>query len=49
MVENPPVNAGDVDSIPDLGRNPEEEMATYTNILAWKIPCKRSQITSFLW
>ena len=35
----PPANAGDVSSIPGSGRSPpEEEMATYSNILAWKIP-----------
>ena len=25
-------------SIPGLGRSPEEEMATYSSILAWEIP-----------
>ena len=38
MVKNPPANSGDVGSIPGLGRSPEEEMATHSNILAWKIP-----------
>ena len=39
MVKNPPANAGDArdtDSIPELGRSLEEEMATYSSILAWK-------------
>ena len=41
MVKNPPANAGDardVGLIPGLGRTPGKEMATYSNILAWKIP-----------
>ena len=31
-------NAGDLGLIPGLGRSPEEEMATHSSILAWKIP-----------
>ena len=41
VVKNPPANAGDardVGLIPGLGRTPGKEMATYSNILAWKIP-----------
>ena len=38
MVKNPPADSGDMGSIPGLGRSPEEEMATHSNILAWKIP-----------
>ena len=38
VIKNPPANVGDVGSIPGLGRSPEEEMATHSNILAWKIP-----------
>ena len=38
MVKNPPADSGDVGSIPGLGRSPEEEMTTHSNILAWKIP-----------
>ena len=38
MVKNLPANEGDVGSIPDLGRPPEEEMATHSNILAREIP-----------
>ena len=30
--------AGDMDSIPRSGRSPEEEMATHSSILAWRIP-----------
>ena len=37
MVKNLPANAGDMGSIPVLGRFPEEEMATHSSILAWKI------------
>ena len=38
MVKNPPANAGDTGLI--LGREDplEEEMATYSSILAWEIP-----------
>ena len=41
VVINLPVNArdkGDVGSIPRLGRSSGGEMATYSSILAWKIP-----------
>ena len=42
MVKNPRANAGDAGDtglIPGLGRYPlEEEMATHSSILAWKIP-----------
>ena len=31
-------SAGDLGSIPGLGRSPGEEMATHSSILAWKIP-----------
>ena len=38
MVKNPPVNAGDEGSIPDLGPSPGEGMATHPSTLAWGIP-----------
>ena len=38
MVKNPPANAGDMGSIPGSGGPLEEEMATYSSILAWEIP-----------
>ena len=45
MVKNLLANAGDikrrqrdVGSIPGSGRSPEEDMATYSSILAWRIP-----------
>ena len=38
MVKNPPANAGDAGLIPELGRAPEEGMATHSSILAWRIP-----------
>ena len=38
MVKNPPTNAGDLSSIPGLGRSLEKELATHSSILAWKIP-----------
>ena len=31
-------NAGDLGSIPESERSPEEGMATYSSILAWRIP-----------
>ena len=40
-VKNPPANTGDTrdtSSIPGLGRSLEEEIATHSSILAWKIP-----------
>ena len=37
-VKNLPANAGDVGSIPGLGRPLEKGMAIYSNILAWRIP-----------
>ena len=30
-----------MDLIPGLGRSPEEEMATHSSILAWRIPIDR--------
>ena len=38
QLEEPACNTGDSGSIPGLGRSPGEEMAAYSNILAWKIP-----------
>ena len=46
MVKNLLANAGvtgDAGLIPGLGRSLEEEMATYSSILAWKILEQRSQ------
>ena len=37
MVKNPPASAGDVVLIPGSGRSPGGEMATSSNILAWRI------------
>ena len=40
MVKNLPAKAGgarDASSIPGLGRSLEKEMATHSNILAWRI------------
>ena len=36
MVKNFPASAGDVSSIPESGKSPEEETATHSSILAWK-------------
>ena len=38
MVQNVPTMAGDLGSIPGLGRSPEESMTTHSSILAWRIP-----------
>ena len=41
MVKNPPASAGasgDAGLIPESGRSLEKEMATHSNILAWRIP-----------
>ena len=37
-VKNPPANAGDMRSIPGREDPLEEELATHSSILAWKIP-----------
>ena len=36
--KEPACNAGDLGSIPGLGRSPGEGMATHSSILAWRIP-----------
>ena len=38
VVKNSPANAGDLGSIPGLGRSLEKETATHSSILAWRIP-----------
>ena len=38
MVKNPPASAEVVSSIPGLEDPLEEEMATHSSILAWRIP-----------
>ena len=40
VVKDPPTSAGDLrdwSSVPGVGRSLEEEMATYSSTLAWKI------------
>ena len=38
VVNNPPINAGDADSVLGRKKDPlEKEMATHSNILAWEI------------
>ena len=62
VVKNPPASAwdaGNVSSTPGPGRSLEEEMATPSSILAWKIPwteepgrpcgCKESDMTLYMW
>jgi len=44
VIKNPLVNAGVIRSaglIPGSGRSLEEGMATYSSILAWRIPMDR--------
>ena len=41
MVKNPPANAGDTRDM-DQADPLEEEMATHSSILAWKIPWMRT-------
>ena len=41
MVHNVPTMAGDLGSIPGLGRSPEERVTTHSSILAWRIPMDR--------
>ena len=36
VVKNPLADAGDMGSIPELGRSLKKEMATHSSILAWK-------------
>ena len=38
VVKNPPANAGDLGSILGCEDSLEEEMATHSSILAWRIP-----------
>ena len=42
-------NAGNLGLIPGLGRSPEEEMATYCSILAWRIHGQRSLVGCSPW
>ena len=37
-MKNPPANAGDAGSVPDLEDPLKKEMATHSSILAWNIP-----------
>ena len=38
VVRNPPAGGGDASLIPGSGKSPEEEVATHSSILAWRIP-----------
>ena len=38
MVKNLPANAGDMGSVPGLGRSPGEGNGNHSSILAWEIP-----------
>ena len=37
VVKVPPADTGDTGSIPGPGKSPEEEIATHSSTLAWKI------------
>ena len=39
VVKNPPANARDTGSIPAWEDPLEKDVATYSSILAWRIPC----------
>ena len=41
VVKNLPANAGDMGTIPGMGKSPEGSMATHSSILAWKMPMDR--------
>ena len=52
VVKNPAANAagaGGVDLIPGWEDPLEEEMATHSSILAWRIPCTRSLVGHSPW
>ena len=52
VVKNPPANAGDKGDaglIPELGRPPQEEMATHSSILAWESHGQRSLASCSPW
>ena len=38
VIKNPPANAGDADSIPELGRSPGAGNGNHSIVLAWRIP-----------
>ena len=41
VVKNLPANAGDMGTIPGMGKSPEGGMVTHSSILAWKMPMDR--------
>ena len=52
VAKNLPASAGDtrdVGSVPGLGGSLEEEMATHSSILAWKIPLQTSLVGYSPW
>ena len=48
MVEST-CNAGELDSVPSLGRSPEEGMATHSSILAWEVHGQESLVGYNSW
>ena len=49
LVKNLPAKPEDIGSVPGLGRSSGEEMATHSNILAWKPHGQRSLASYSLW
>ena len=50
VVKNPPAKAGDSGLIPGSEKIPlEEEVATHSSILAWRIPWQRSLVGCSAW
>ena len=45
VVKNPPANAGDTDSIPDLGRS---HMPRSNEARVLSLPCQRATITALM-
>ena len=49
MIKKSACNAGDLVSIPEMGRSLEKGIATHSSILAWRIPWKKSQADYCPW
>ena len=47
MVKNVPASVGDLGLIPGSGRSPEKGMATYSSILAYRIPWTEEQVAGY--
>ena len=47
VLKNPLANAGDVGSIPELGRSPIVGNGTHSSILAWRIPWTERSLVGY--